>query len=185
MNTGLLDAANLSWKLAAVLRGRADDALLDSYEAERYPVGSAVIKGSGRLLRAAQVKMTPARKARNLAMHFALARPAVNRRLGLALSGLWISYPAPPGAHRLTGHRAGDVALTGTPSRLLEALRGGGFVLLAPAELHETAVKAGVKAAAPADGGPVRLVRPDGYIAWAADEATQAEVAAAIDAAGA
>jgi hypothetical protein len=185
MNTGLLDAANLSWKLIAVLRGRAQDALLDTYEAERYPVGSAVIKGSGRLLRAAQIKMTPARKARNLAMHFALARPAVNRRLGYALSGLWISYPAPHGAHRLTGHRAGDVALTGTPSRLLEAMRGGGFVLLAPAELHQIAAKAGVKAATPADGGPVRLVRPDGYLAWAADAPTPEEVAAAIAAVGA
>ena len=185
MNTGLLDAANLSWKLIAVLRGRAGDALLDSYEAERYPVGAAVVKGSGRLLRAAQIKITPARKARNLAMHFALARPAVNRRLGYALSGLWITYAAPHGAHPLTGRRAGDVALAGAPSRLFEALRGGGFLLVAPAELHEAAAKAGVKTAVPADGGPVRLIRPDGYIAWAADAPTAEDVAKAITAAGA
>ncbi|MBS2547288.1 FAD-dependent oxidoreductase [Catenulispora sp. NL8] len=185
MNTGLLDAANLSWKLIAVLRGRAGEALLDSYERERHPVGAAVIKGSGRLLRAAQIKMTPARKARNLAMHFALARPAVNRRIGFALSGLWITYPAPRGAHALTGRRAGDVALTGTPERLLEALRGGGFVLLAPPELHAVAAEAGVTAAVAADGGPVRLVRPDGYIAWAAEAPSAEEVAAAIAASGA
>ena len=185
MNTGLLDAANLAWKLVAVLRGRAGDELLDTYESERYPVGSAVIRGSGRLLRAAQIKMTPARKARNLAMHFALGRPAVNRRLGLALSGLWITYSAPHGSHPLTGHRAGDVALAGTPSRLLEAQRGGGFVLLAPAESQESAARAGVKTAVPADGGPVRLVRPDGYIAWAADAPTAEDVAKAIAAAGA
>jgi FAD binding domain len=185
MNTGLLDAANLSWKLVAALRGRGSEALLDTYESERHPVGAAVIKGSGRLLRAAQIKLTPARKARNLAMHFALARPAVNRRIGFALSGLWISYPAPHGAHPLTGHRAGDVPLAGTPARLFEAMRGGGFVLLAP-EALATAAKAGaVRHAVPADGGPVRLVRPDGYIAWAADAPTEAEVAAAIDAAGA
>jgi len=185
MNTGLLDAANLAWKLVAVLRGRAGDELLDTYESERYPVGSAVIRGSGRLLRAAQIKMTPARKARNLAMHFALGRPALNRRLGLALSGLWITYSAPHGSHPLTGHRAGDVALAGTPSRLLEAQRGGGFVLLAPAESQESAARAGVKTAVPADGGPVRLVRPDGYIAWAADAPTAEDVAKAIAAAGA
>jgi len=185
MNTGLLDAANLAWKLVAVLRGRAGDELLDTYESERYPVGSAVIRGSGRLLRAAQIKMTPARKARNLAMRFALGRPAVNRRLGLALSGLWITYSAPHGSHPLTGHRAGDVALAGTPSRLLEAQRGGGFVLLAPAESQESAARAGVKTAVPADGGPVRLVRPDGYIAWAADAPTAEDVAKAIAAAGA
>lgn len=185
MNTGLLDAANLSWKLAAVMRGRAGAALLDSYESERYPVGTAVIKGSGRLLRAAQIKVTPARKLRNLAMHFALSRPLVNRRIGLALSGLWIKYQAPAGAHELTGHRAGDVPLDGSPARLFEALRGGGFVLLAPADLHEAAAKAGVPAAVPTDGGPVRLVRPDGYIAWAAEAPSAEEVTLAIGASGA
>ena len=39
LNTAIQDAHNLAWKLAAVLDGRADDALLDSYEAERQPVG--------------------------------------------------------------------------------------------------------------------------------------------------
>ncbi len=38
MNSGIQDADNLAWKLALVLRGGADDALLDSYEAERRPV---------------------------------------------------------------------------------------------------------------------------------------------------
>ena len=190
MNTGLLDAANLSWKLAAVLHGHASDALLDTYQAERHPVGATVIKGSGLLLRAARIKATPARKARNLAMHFALARPHVNRRLAFALSGVWISYPAAHGAHKLAGHRAGDVALVGvdgadgSPKRLFEALRGGRFVLLAPTELH-SAVKDTVVAAVPADGGPVRLVRPDGYIAWAAEAPSVEEVAVAVAMAGA
>jgi hypothetical protein len=129
--------------------------------------------------------MTPARKARNLAMHFALARPAVNRRIGYALSGLWISYQAPHGAHPLTGTRAGDVPLAGTLSRLFEAMRGGGFVLLGPQELADPAANAGVRQAVPTDGGPVRLVRPDGYIAWAAEAPTAEEVAEAIEASGA
>lgn len=38
MNSGIADAHNLAWKLAAVLRGRAPEALLDSYERERRPV---------------------------------------------------------------------------------------------------------------------------------------------------
>jgi len=185
MNTGLLDAANLAWKLAAVLHGRAAEELLETYEAERYPVGTAVIKGSGRLLRLAQIKATPARKLRNLAMHFALQRPLVNRRIAMALSGLWVWYPAPTGVHGLTGHRAGDVPLEGSPSRLSEALRGGSFVLLAPADLHEAAAKAGVRAAVPTDGGPVRLVRPDGFIAWAADAPSADEVVLAIGVPGA
>ena len=40
MNTGIQDAVNLGWKLALVLRGRAGDALLDTYEAERLPVAA-------------------------------------------------------------------------------------------------------------------------------------------------
>jgi len=43
-NTGVQDAANLAWKLAVVLRGEADDALLDSYEAERLPVGQLTVE---------------------------------------------------------------------------------------------------------------------------------------------
>lgn len=41
MNTGIADAHNLCWKLVEVLRGRADDALLDTYEIERQPVARA------------------------------------------------------------------------------------------------------------------------------------------------
>ncbi len=44
MNTGIQGAVNLGWKLALVSTGRARAALLDSYQAERHPVGVAVIK---------------------------------------------------------------------------------------------------------------------------------------------
>lgn len=43
MNTGIQDAYNLAWKLALVLAGQASDGLLDSYEAERRPVGAEVV----------------------------------------------------------------------------------------------------------------------------------------------
>lgn len=39
LNTGIQDAHNLAWKLAAVLTGRAPDSLLDTYQAERHPIG--------------------------------------------------------------------------------------------------------------------------------------------------
>ena len=42
-NTGVQDAANLAWKLARVLKGEADEALLDSYEAERLPVAELTV----------------------------------------------------------------------------------------------------------------------------------------------
>ena len=38
MNGGMKDASNLAWKLAAVLRGLAPDAILDTYDVERAPV---------------------------------------------------------------------------------------------------------------------------------------------------
>jgi hypothetical protein len=43
-NTGVQDAANLAWKLAAVIKGEAGEALLDSYEAERRPVGLLTVE---------------------------------------------------------------------------------------------------------------------------------------------
>jgi 2-polyprenyl-6-methoxyphenol hydroxylase-like FAD-dependent oxidoreductase len=50
MNTGLQDAANLAWKLAAVARG-ADDRLLDSYQEERGEVGKALLRFTERGLK--------------------------------------------------------------------------------------------------------------------------------------
>jgi 2-polyprenyl-6-methoxyphenol hydroxylase-like FAD-dependent oxidoreductase len=53
MNTGIQDACNLAWKLALVLRGAADEALLDSYEPERLPVARQVLRFSDRATRVA------------------------------------------------------------------------------------------------------------------------------------
>jgi 2-polyprenyl-6-methoxyphenol hydroxylase-like FAD-dependent oxidoreductase len=52
MNTGLQDAHNLAWKLAYVARGRASPPLLDSYHAERHPVGVDVVKSTSVALNA-------------------------------------------------------------------------------------------------------------------------------------
>jgi hypothetical protein len=51
MNTGLQDAYNLAWKLALVLSGRADAALLDTYEAERMPVAHRLLNTTDRAFR--------------------------------------------------------------------------------------------------------------------------------------
>jgi 2-polyprenyl-6-methoxyphenol hydroxylase-like FAD-dependent oxidoreductase len=48
MNTGLQDAYNLAWKLALVVKGQADEALLDSYEAERLPVARRLLETTDR-----------------------------------------------------------------------------------------------------------------------------------------
>jgi hypothetical protein len=49
MNTGIQDAWNLGWKLAMVVQGRAGESLLDSYHAERWPVGRALLRATDRL----------------------------------------------------------------------------------------------------------------------------------------
>jgi 2-polyprenyl-6-methoxyphenol hydroxylase-like FAD-dependent oxidoreductase len=48
MNTGIQDSVNLAWKLAHTLRDHADRALLDSYEPERAPVGTMVVRFTDR-----------------------------------------------------------------------------------------------------------------------------------------
>ena len=124
MNTGMQDAANLSWKLAAVLAGRGDDRLLDSYHDERHPVGKMVLRTSGGIIRAALLRPRPARALRDGAVAMAFRVPPITRRLGRRISGLDIAYPPPRGSHRPVGTRAEDVVGT-DGRRLYEALRSG------------------------------------------------------------
>jgi 2-polyprenyl-6-methoxyphenol hydroxylase-like FAD-dependent oxidoreductase len=175
MNTGLQDAANLSWKLVSALTGGPD--LLDSYQAERRPVGAKVIRGSGALLRLAMLRSTAIRTTRNELVSAALHVPLTARRLPLAMSGLWVKYPAPRGSHPLVGARAQDARLRGEPKRLHESLRAGRFVLLDTGGLHEREA-VDVAATGRLDlvvgidpDAPSMLVRPDGYVTWAADSA--------------
>ncbi|SKC71430.1 FAD-dependent monooxygenase [Krasilnikoviella flava] len=175
MNTGLQDAANLSWRLAAVLRG-ADDTVLDGYSAERHPVGAQVLRTSGTILRLA-TRRGPGASVLRAAGATLLARAApARRRAAATVSALGVRYPAPPGAHPAAGRRVPDLPLVpeGAGRRLAQALRAGRFVLVAPA--------AGPPADIPLAGGELAavdrvvvrradgrdatlLVRPDGYLA--------------------
>ncbi|MDX3071389.1 FAD-dependent monooxygenase [Streptomyces sp. NPDC088354] len=175
MNTSIQDSANLGWKLAAVLRDRAPEALLDTYEAERLPVGRRVLRMSGTLLRGVLTTPRALRGVRDFAARTVLRFPPVALRLGRAMSGIDIAYRAPAGAHPLTGKRAPDALLT-DGRRLYEVLRGRRFVLVTPADAALfAAVGEGwadaVECVSPA--GPTStsvLVRPDAYIAWASSE---------------
>ncbi|BAL89465.1 putative FAD-dependent monooxygenase [Actinoplanes missouriensis 431] len=167
MNTGLQDAANLSWKLAATMTGEAAAGLLDTYQEERHPVGRLVLRSSGALIRMAMLRSRPARFARNAAGSALLALPAVTRRAAGVISGIGIDYPGAP--------RAADLPLRGG-ERLYEALREGRHVLItAGAVGHRDRLRV---AAPMTDTDQAMLVRPDGYVAWRGPAASVSTVTA-------
>ncbi|MCX2183350.1 FAD-dependent monooxygenase [Streptomyces sp. SKN60] len=169
MNTGLQDAANLSWRLAAVLRGTARDpeAVLDGYQTERHPIGARVLRTSGAIVRLAMAHTPLQRFGRNLATRvIGSVRPVADRAIG-QISGIGIGYG--PGTRRVP-----DLKLR--EGRLHELLRAGEFVLVTP-EDSDGATPALPGTAPVTDGGLIRatwanparrdtlLVRPDGYTA--------------------
>jgi hypothetical protein len=106
--------------------------------------------------------------------------PARRRALG-QLTGIGYTYPSPRGAHRLVGTRAPDVTFA-DGTRLYEALRGGRFVLITP-EAYDTKGTREDRLAVErwaSDRRTALLVRPDGYVAWAADTMDAKEIDAAL-----
>jgi 2-polyprenyl-6-methoxyphenol hydroxylase-like FAD-dependent oxidoreductase len=179
MNTGLQDAANLSWKLAAVVTGHADAELLDSYQAERHPVGKAVLRSSGGIVRLAMAKRPWTLAARAALTTVLNAVGPARRKVAAQVTGLGYAYAAPRGAPRLTGTRVPDVVLA-DGRRLYEALRGGRFVLITPEPYESGRGNRLAVARRVSDRRTTVLVRPDGHVAWAADSADRSSVAAAL-----
>jgi hypothetical protein len=151
MNTGIQDAYNLAWKLALVLQGRRSEALVDTYGAEREPVGRKLLEGTDRLFGFAAAKGPVARFARrHLASHVLapiLSRAVVQRRAVRFMSQLHLRYlRSPLSTERVwgmdgpsarleegpaPGERVPEVPLEGEGiTRLHEALRGPSHVLL-------------------------------------------------------
>ncbi|SPF02803.1 bifunctional 3-(3-hydroxy-phenyl)propionate/3-hydroxycinnamic acid hydroxylase [Streptomyces sp. MA5143a] len=81
LNSGVRDAANLCWKIAEVLAGRADDALLDTYDSERRPQARAVIDLSVRLGRIVMTTSRPRALLRDLLVRTAMRTPPGRRYL--------------------------------------------------------------------------------------------------------
>lgn len=182
MNTGLQDAANLSWKLSAVLTGSASPELLDTYESERHPIGKLVLRLSGMIIRSAVMRFPGSTLLRSTASHLVSAVRPLTRHAALTVSGIGISYPARVGAHPLTGKRAPDLALA--TGRLYEALREGRFVLVTPrgAGGGRRGDPRFVTAETASPGTYTLLIRPDGYIAWAGTGAEPKGLDAALTA---
>src|SRR5262245_18520143 len=96
MNTGLQDAWNLAWKLDLVLRGRADDALLDSYTEERRPVIRKVIRTTHFLTRAMGTANPLAQAVRDTAIPVVTRLPPFRRAFVNNLSQLGVTYRGSP-----------------------------------------------------------------------------------------
>ncbi|WP_171058231.1 FAD-dependent monooxygenase [Modestobacter altitudinis] len=116
MNTGIQDAVNLAWKLALVSTGRAGAALLDSYHAERHPVGAAVVRQTNAMTEAMTLE-GPAATLRAVALSVLGHLPAVTDRLMTALTETAIAYRDSPvvggaahGRHVRPGDHGPDVA---------------------------------------------------------------------------
>jgi hypothetical protein len=214
MNTGLQDAANLAWKLALVLRGHAPEGFLDSYEAERLPVGRRLLRTTDRLFAG-----TAARGPVSLALagfllprigRIALGQPRLAVRGFRFISQLEIAYPSSPvvdearprfrGGPR-AGHRAPDAPVrrddtkttlfslcTGAAHHLLvfggdsvDALRTLAAEHLGDVRAHHITRSPRIRDAWLDESGEAHrrygitesgyyLIRPDGYIAFRADE---------------
>jgi 2-polyprenyl-6-methoxyphenol hydroxylase-like FAD-dependent oxidoreductase len=133
MNTGIQDSVNLAWKLAHTLRGLARPALLDTYEAERVPIGRTVLRFTDRAFRVATSTKPLVRVARTRVAPLVLPLLLRPRRLrGYAfrtVSQLAVHYGGSPlstngpghaGRGPAAGHRLPDAAVLrdGRPSRL-------------------------------------------------------------------
>ncbi|MGD9573044.1 MAG: FAD-dependent monooxygenase [Thermoleophilia bacterium] len=153
MNTGLQDAFNLGWKLALAVRGRASEALLDSYHDERHPVAARVITQTTRLTDVGTLRLPIARAIRNAGIHIGAGLAPVAHRLADSVEETDVAYRDSPvvagarGTHG--GPRPGDAApdVPGLPSSLHDALAAGSG--------HTALYIAG------ADGVPETLVRAD------------------------
>ncbi|HEY0229444.1 MAG TPA: FAD-dependent monooxygenase [Mycobacterium sp.] len=95
MNTGMQDAFNLAWKLAAVVNAEAGDALLDSYEAERGPVADQVIAFTDRLTRAGTLSGAP-RRIRDMIIRTLSHIPAAGRFMAENAEEVNINYRKSP-----------------------------------------------------------------------------------------
>ncbi|WP_326686964.1 FAD-dependent monooxygenase [Streptomyces sp. NBC_01795] len=165
LNLGVQDALNLGWKVAAVVSGRMPETLLDTYHAERHPVGARVLDNTRAqgALSASGLECTALRKV----LAELLDVPEANRAIAAMITGPDIDYGGPgPTGTRLPDFRIG----AGWASGLFHS--GHGVLLatderhLAPAKPWADRVTALLVDELPWPDVEAALVRPDGYVCW-------------------
>ncbi|MEA3075418.1 MAG: 3-(3-hydroxy-phenyl)propionate hydroxylase [Actinomycetota bacterium] len=184
LNIGVQDAVNLGWKLAQVVNKTSPDSLLDTYHAERHPVGARVLHNT--MAQVALSRPDDRHQALRDTMTELLAMDEPRRRIAGMISGLDVHHDLGEG-HPLLGRRMPDLDLQTAdgPTRVFALLHDARPVLLNLGEpggfdispwadrvrlvdaTHDGVWELPVlgEIAAP----PAVLIRPDGHVAWAGD----------------
>jgi len=181
LNLGLLDVLNLGWKLAAAVHGWAPPGLLDTYHAERHPVGERVLMAS----RAQTALIGPGPYITALRGLFdeLLRSPENVRHISDLMSAADTRYATVggPTRHDLAGRWLSDLPLRTAAgrTRVAEVLRAGRPVQLDLAGRDDLRAVATawtgrvdvLTATTPQPPADAVLVRPDGFVAWAGADA--------------
>ncbi|MGW4718759.1 rifampin monooxygenase [Nocardia sp. NPDC004260] len=169
MNLGIQDAFNLGWKLAAEVNGWAPEGLLDSYHAERHPVGARVLENTRAqiTLMGTDPGATALRELFSKLMDF----EEVNRYITEIITAVGVRYDFGEG-NDLLGRRMRDVGLK--RGRLYELMRGGrGLLLDQTGRLSVTGWADRVDHVVDVSEElevPAVLLRPDGHVAWVGED---------------
>jgi 3-(3-hydroxy-phenyl)propionate hydroxylase len=181
LNLGVQDAVNLGWKLAQVVNGISPESLLDTYQAERHPVGARVLRTT--LAQTALGRSEPRIDALRDTLSELLGMDEPRRRVAAMMSGLDIHYDLGEG-HPLLGRRMPDLDLVTPrgPLRVFTFLHRARPVLLNLSEPGSIDIAPWADRVQLIDGeyagtwelpvlGAVPaptavLVRPDGHVAW-------------------
>lgn len=182
LNTGIQDAVNLGWKLSQVINGASSERILDTYHAERHPVGARILRNTMALvaLRRPDARVEAVRDVVSELLEMEEPR----KRFAAMMSGLDVHYDF-GGEHPLVGRRMPDldVVTAGGAFRVFTLLHDARPVLLnlaapisfdiSPWEDRVTSIDAQydglweLPALGPVSAPNAVLIRPDGYVAWA------------------
>ncbi|MGB3356648.1 MAG: FAD-dependent oxidoreductase [Mycobacterium sp.] len=182
MLTGIGDAENLAFKLALVLKQKAADPLIDTYEAERRPLATEVLRGTSAVTRINVAHNPVLRLFRDHVAPRIFSPAPVQRWITYTASQLWVSYRKGPlggtGRKPRAGDRVPDMRChraDGAESTLHHEL-GGRWALMLPdgaSGSRSADVARGhlgeLIVVLTHQGHQVMLVRPDGHLAWRGD----------------
>ena len=188
LNLGVQDAVNLGWKLAQVVKGTSPEGLLDTYQAERHPVGAQVLQNT--LAQVALMRRDDRSQAAWKVVSELLKMDEPRKQYAAMMIGLDIQYDIPYDLgekHLLLGRRMPDLDLVTAngPLRLFTLLHNARPVFLNLGEPGSFDIAPWADRVQSIDAkyaGPWELpvlgtvtaptavlVRPDGYVAWVGD----------------